>query len=400
MLKTAVLYRSKCIMKTICNAGKNSIAVNSLTYLLEKYPGFRIVCIANPTDTGINSWQPSLRKCAKEMEVEIVSIEQIYDLEDLLFLSLEYSEIIKPFMFKSKQLYNIHFSKLPKYKGMYTSALPLLNGETETGVTLHKIDAGIDTGNIIDQLNISIELYDDCRSLYHKYLDYAYKLFKNNIHSLIANTALDRPQPSVGSSYFSKKSINYKSLEIDYRKAAYEIHNQFRAFTFREYQMPNFNNWQIVRTGITEIKSIKKPGTIVLENDKCFVLATIDYDVILYKDYYPILWRSAESGDIETLKNSLKYISNIDLRNKKGFNALIISACNGRIDIVRELLKQGSDVNGTNYEGATALMHAFCYCERSKDRSVVDLLIHHGAGKAITRQEQKIFDSTNESKKP
>lgn len=257
-------------MKTICIAGKNSIAVNSLKYLLEKYHEYRIVCIVNPTDTGIDSWQPSLKKYAKENQIEIVSLDKLYSLEDLYFISLEYSEIIKPFMFKSSQLYNIHFSKLPKYKGMYTSALPLLNGETETGVTLHKIEAGIDTGNIIDQTTISIELSDNSRSLYHKYLDYAYKLFTKNIFSLLTNTFSDYPQPNVGSSYFSKRSINYAALEIDLRKTAYEIHNQFRAFTFREYQMPKFNNWQIIRTEITTNKSIKKPGTIICENDEFF----------------------------------------------------------------------------------------------------------------------------------
>lgn len=257
-------------MKTICIAGKNSIAVNSLKYILEKYSEYRIVCIVNPTDTGIDSWQPSLKKYAKENQIEIVSLDKLYSLEDLYFISLEYSEIIKPFMFKSSQLYNIHFSKLPKYKGMYTSALPLLNGETETGVTLHKIEAGIDTGNIIDQTTISIELSDNSRSLYHKYLDYAYKLFTKNIFSLLTNTFSDYPQPNVGSSYFSKRSINYAALEIDLRKTAYEIHNQFRAFTFREYQMPKFNNWQIIRTEITTNKSIKKPGTIICENDEFF----------------------------------------------------------------------------------------------------------------------------------
>lgn len=386
-------------MKTICIAGKNSIAVNCLKYLLETYHDCRIVCIVNPTDTGINSWQPSFKKYAKEMQIEIVSIEQIYDLEDLCFLSLEYSEIIKPFMFKSNQLYNIHFSKLPKYKGMYTSALPLLNGETETGVTLHKIDAGIDTGNIIDQMNIALEFSDNCRSLYHKYLDYAYKLFTKNIHSLITNTFLDYPQPNVGSSYFSKKSINYAALVIDFRKTAYEIHNQFRAFTFREYQMPSFDNWQIIRTEITTNKSIKKPGTIVLEKDEFFLLATIDYDIILYKDYYPILWHAAESGNIQALKNSLKYISDIDLRNKNGWNALIISAYNGHINIINELVNQSSNVNTTNYKGTTALMYAFSYYERSKDRSVVDFLINHGADKAIKDQDQKnIFDYMKERK--
>lgn len=384
-------------MKTICIAGKNSIAVNGLKFLIENYPEYKIVFIPNPTDTGINSWQPSLKKYAKEMKIEEVSIEQLYDLEDICFISLEYSEIIIPSRFKSNQLYNIHFSKLPKYKGMYTSALPLLNGEIETGVTLHKIESGIDTGNIIDQINIEIELADNCRSLYHKYLDYAYKLFTNNIHALLSNNFEDYPQPNVNSSYFSKKSINYASLVIDLRKTAYEIHNQFRAFTFREYQMPKFNGWQILKTEITKNKSIKKPGTIVVENNEYYILATIDYDILLYKDYYPILWNSSENGNIEELKNSLNYINDIDLKNKYGWNALIIAAYNGQLEVIKEILSRDSYVNTTNYKGTTALMYAFSYYEKSKNSSAVDFLIKHGADPAIKDQNGKnIFDYMKE----
>ena len=46
---------------------------------------------------------------------------------------------------------------------MFTSALPLINGEKETGVTLHKIDAGIDTGDIIDQIKFQIKGFRYCK---------------------------------------------------------------------------------------------------------------------------------------------------------------------------------------------------------------------------------------------
>lgn len=71
--------------------------------------------------------------------------------DDLIFISLEFDKIVNPDLFKDARLYNIHFSLLPSYKGMYTSAIPILNGEEMVGVTFHEIDKGIDTGNIIAQ---------------------------------------------------------------------------------------------------------------------------------------------------------------------------------------------------------------------------------------------------------
>ena len=74
-----------------------------------------------------------------------------------MFISLEYHRLIDPLKFVTSKLYNPHFSLLPAYKGMYTSALPLLNDEKDAGVTLHHIDSGIDTGDIIDQIIFPIE---------------------------------------------------------------------------------------------------------------------------------------------------------------------------------------------------------------------------------------------------
>ena len=61
---------------------------------------------------------------------------------------------------------------------MYTSALPIINNELETGVTLHKIDSGIDTGDIIDQIKFKIENNFTARDLYFKYLFYSKELLK------------------------------------------------------------------------------------------------------------------------------------------------------------------------------------------------------------------------------
>lgn len=58
-----------------------------------------------------------------------ITLEQAYEIENLIFISCEFDQLIKPEKFNSPFLYNIHFSLLPAYKGMYTSALPLYNGE-------------------------------------------------------------------------------------------------------------------------------------------------------------------------------------------------------------------------------------------------------------------------------
>lgn len=234
----------------ICIAGKNDIAVNALLYLTKElgYKREDIFAVLNKTDDGIGGWQKSFKKCAESLNVKIVKLEDVYEIEDLIFLSLEFDRIIKTEKFKTKKLYNIHFSNLPKYKGMYTSVMPILKGEKTAGVTLHKIDNGIDTGDIIAQRLFDIDINDTARDLYFKYLDNAFLLFKENILKLVNEDFEAKKQDACGSSYYSKKEIDFKNIEIDLNKTSFEIHNQIRAFIFKEYQLPVVEGLRIIKS--------------------------------------------------------------------------------------------------------------------------------------------------------
>ena len=196
-------------------AGKNNIAVDVLKFALDNL-NMPIFVVLNKTENFQNNFQKSLGFYAKRWNVTIKKLEDIYDLNDSIFLSLEFDRIIKPDLFKSKNLFNIHFSLLPAYKGMYTSALPILNGEDKSGVTLHRIDSGIDTGEIIAQTEIKINYKDTARDLYIKYIDFGTKLVLKHLSSLIDNSFDFRVQSNDNSTYFGKKSIDYNNLKINF----------------------------------------------------------------------------------------------------------------------------------------------------------------------------------------
>jgi methionyl-tRNA formyltransferase len=364
---------------TICIAGKNNIAVNGMKLLVSEYSEYDICFIPNSTDTGIDDWQNSLKKVGKDLKIRQVSLEELYEIEELVFISLEFSELVDVKKFKSDKLFNIHFSLLPKYKGMFTSALPIIHGERTSGVTLHKIDNGIDTGEIIDQIEFLIEPEDTARDLYLKYLDYGYLLFKNNLGKVLSGNYTSIRQPCKHSSYYSRHSIDYKNIKIDYLKTAFQIKNQFRAFTFREYQMPIFENWEICNTEITPNRSEGKPGIIKFENEEFFIVSTIDYDIKLYKDYYNMLWKSCENGDYRKFEYSVKKVSNVNLKNMQSWSPIIIATYNGHLNIVERLIEFGADINSKNKNGTTLLMYALSYFKRTQDSKIFELLISSGS---------------------
>jgi len=237
----------------ICIAGKNSIAVNSVKFLLEdlNFNKSDIFVCVNKNDTGKDNWQPSLKQYATEEGLKIVRLEELYELNDLYFFSLEYDKIIDPEKFNSNRLFNLHFSLLPAYKGVYTSAWPLLNGESQTGVTLHKIDKGIDTGPILFQEEIPIDINETCRDLYLKYLSVGDNFFKSKINQVLSLNYQEKPQKAERASYYAKNSIDYSQIDIDYNKTSFEIHNQIRAFIFKEYQLPIVKGKKIGKSILT-----------------------------------------------------------------------------------------------------------------------------------------------------
>lgn len=356
------------MMKTICLAGKNEIAVRALYEVKKSYPHHSLVVIPNKTDPGYNHWQPSLIYHARKMGVPILSLEEVYEIPDLVFISLEFDMLLRPDRFQTNQLFNIHFSALPKYKGMYTSVHPLLNGEAESGVTLHCIDPGIDTGDIIDQKIFPLDSKVTARQLYQLYLTHSFDLFQKNLRCLVEGGWKSRVQDFQNASYYAKSSLNFSEIHINFQKTAWEIANQFRAFHFREYQMPRFQDWEIAGTEILSQKSQLKPGAIVEETDAWYEVATIDFNVRLIKDYYSIFWMYAAEGKLEEMKREVAFIPDIDLRNNQGWNALILASYNGHLETVNWLLAQGANPKSTNFKGTTLPMYGLGRYEKtSKD---------------------------------
>lgn len=272
--------------KTICVAGKNDIAVNVLSELItlrHQYDDFDIVVICNQNERGTDGWQRSLRKYAKQEKIPEVVLNDVYSYDELVFLSLEFDRIISPDKFLSKQLYNVHFSLLPAYKGMYTSALPILNDEDVTGVTFHRIARGIDTGEIIAQKAFPIENNDTARDLYLKYIKYGTELVESLLPQILENTCLSRPQPKEHSSYYSKESIDYENLVINLNETAYGISLQIRAFSFEEYQLPTVLGNTVCSFEILNTPSTHRPGELLSDTDRYIVISTIDYDLKLFK---------------------------------------------------------------------------------------------------------------------
>lgn len=357
-------------------AGKNNIAVNALAYA-KKNSGVEIAVVCNENDDGAHGWQRSLKKTAQDCGVRIVSLTDAYDCADV-FISLEFDKIIKPEKFSKARAYNIHFSLLPKYKGMYTSIWPILNYEKESGVTLHEIDAGIDTGPIVAQKKFSILDSDRASDLYCSYLKYGYELFTENFANVLFGHMASRDQSRDSSTYYSKSSLDLKSFQICFNQTAHTVRKQIFSFCFRPYQLPIVDEKKIVGAEILGERSLLKPGMVLRQGSFFIDFATIDYNIRLYFDRIADLHQFSSCG-VHEADELLNGFAGVHDRNDRGWSPIIVAAYNGNVEVVKYLLRRGANVNDVNFNGTSVLMFAKEFVLRSRCKEIFDLLTASGA---------------------
>ncbi len=124
---------------------------------------------------------------------------------------------------------NVHTSLLPRYRGAAPIQWAIANGDAETGVTIMKMDAGLDTGDIVAQRRTTIQPADDSATLHDRLALLGAELLLETIPDYVAGKIQPQPQPAEGVSHAPK--IKKEDGRIDWNLPAKTIWNRLRAFT-------------------------------------------------------------------------------------------------------------------------------------------------------------------------
>src|SRR3990167_8512548 len=190
----------KCIF-----VGGKQIGANCLRLLVEHGVRPEIV-IPNLDDTGEDTWYESLMKIATTLDLPLIRdtkvrdetiVKKIQDIQTDIIFCIGGMQIIPPEVLAVPRLgtLNIHPALLPKYRGRFSTAHAIFNGEKFTGATLHWMDEGLDTGPIILQEKFPITEIDTGRTVYDKFTETGTKLFKEFLILLSSgNEIITTPQ--------------------------------------------------------------------------------------------------------------------------------------------------------------------------------------------------------------
>ena len=123
----------------------------------------------------------------------------------------------------------IHFSLLPEGKGFAPVNWAIIVGKTHTGATLFYLDEGMDTGDIIAQVEVPIAMEDAAKDLNDKLTDASVAMFRDMLPKLAEGAAPRTPQDNARATYYAKRIPD--DGKLDWTQPALKVYNQIRALT-------------------------------------------------------------------------------------------------------------------------------------------------------------------------
>lgn len=223
--------------------GTPDLAAASLAALLRE-PAFAIIAVVTQPDRPKGrdlKLQPSpVKTLALQHQIPVLQPEkarapsflaELQALRPELIAVAAFGQILPQSILDLPRLgcLNVHTSLLPKYRGASPIQSALLNGETETGVTIMKMDVGLDTGAILTQRATSIQSDDNAATLHDRLAQLGGELLVTTIRDYAAGKISPRVQAHELATHVAK--IKKEDGRIDWTQPAGAIWNRIRAFT-------------------------------------------------------------------------------------------------------------------------------------------------------------------------
>ena len=182
-------------------------------------------------ELGLPVLQPASFKSAE-------TLESLRSLQLDLLIVVAFGQILPVAALQAPRLgcINIHASLLPRWRGAAPIQRALLEGDAHTGITIMRMEAGLDTGPMLAQRFTAIEALDTGQTLHDRLAVLGADLMAATLPGIASGSLREQPQPAEGVTYARK--IDKSEARIDWRRDVLAVWRQVRAF----------NPWPIAET--------------------------------------------------------------------------------------------------------------------------------------------------------
>jgi methionyl-tRNA formyltransferase len=160
---------------------------------------------------------------------------------------------------------NVHGSLLPRWRGAAPIQAAILAGDTQTGITIMKMDPGVDTGPMLSQRSIPIAPKDTAGKLFEKLAPLGADLLLETLPRYLSGELSPQPQPAEGVTYAAM--LKKEDGLLDFSQSAIDLERRVRAFNPWPgvYFHYNENPLKVQRASVADGKA--EPGKRIIHQD-------------------------------------------------------------------------------------------------------------------------------------
>ena len=220
--------------------GSPDFSIPAMRALAEVYPIVGVVTQPDrPAGRGRVLTPPPVKRLALELGLPLIQPERLRQPEAMAQLQAwapdvivvaAFGQILRPAVLELPRFgcVNVHASLLPRWRGAAPIQAALLHGDAETGITIMRMDAGVDTGPTLSQRALPIQPDDNAGSLSERLAALGGELLLETLPAYLSGELAPQPQEDAGATY--APMLNKADGQLDFSQPAEALARRVRAF--------------------------------------------------------------------------------------------------------------------------------------------------------------------------
>ncbi len=284
--------------------GSPEFALPVLKQLVANYPVVGVVTQPDrPAGRGRRLTPPPVKLLANELSLPVIqprrlrepeAFQQLQDWSPDLIIVAAFGQILKPAVLDLPKYgcLNVHASLLPRWRGAAPIQAAILGGDGQTGVTIMRMDAGVDTGAILSQRSLPIATDDTAGTLSDRLSTLGANLLMETLPLYLSGGLVPQPQDETQATY--APMIKKENGLLNFSRPAIELDRQVRAYNPWPGAFTYWNS-QVLKIRHAHVADAPKghPGQHVTFGD---APAITTEDGLLVIDELQLAGRNTQSG--------------------------------------------------------------------------------------------------------
>lgn len=275
-------------MLRVAFAGTPEFAVPTLQ-ALHNHPEIHVECVLTQPDRrsgrGRQLSESAVKHCAQSLQIPIFQPENLKSSEQQKWLQslnldamivVAYGQILTPAILDTPRLgcFNVHASLLPRWRGAAPLQRAIEAGDHQTGITIMRMDAGLDTGPMLSWQSVEINASTTTQVLHDTLATIGGDLLTDSLIDYAQGKVALREQPTVGITYAHK--ISTTDALIDWHQPAEKIRCAIHAFNPvpGAYSYALDTRLKLFRAEDTALTNDGPPGWISMTDDRQILVNT------------------------------------------------------------------------------------------------------------------------------